>query len=398
MNEENLAIVRILSDKYNVPVDGKIAPISEVPYLCRESKTPFYYEMRNVLKRKGLLGSPENPMSEKDMEEQMSQYMPYSSSYNSMTLWTINGVVPDDNYATFSKKTCAVIDSLKEQLEQSKIVSMAPTDLAIHGTTQVSDSAVFVIQKDRYDSLSEEDKQTLAESYSKIKTFEGNIVETVNEELISSGRYTVETLSLDREDRGYKKSPTSDELIATIAKTAKERDIPQVLHLNVITGNHDDKDKLEEFKDDKLKMSMVKNYYKQAFFEYLFSKMDIDEEVKAMSMIVPDSDTYMEQLCDEIGRIGIDKYKQVLDEYNESLEKLRDTEKLPTPQQVVDAAREDRKIDLISMIQQEKTQDAILTSAIEATKESTQQCDIDRQGSHIQQMALEKTTPEEEIK
>ena len=389
MNEENLAIVRILSDKYNVPVDGKIAPISEVPYLCGERKTPFYYEMRNILRRKGLLGTTENPMSEKDIEEKISQYMPYSSSYNSMTLWTINGVAPDDNYATFSNKTSAVIDSLQEQLKQAKVVSMAPTDLAIQGITQVSDSAVFVIKKDRYDSLSEEDKQILAATYSKIKTFEGNIVEAVNEELVSSGRYTAETLSLAREDKGYKKSPTSDELIETIAKTAKERDIPQVLHLNVITGEHDEKYKLEEFKDDKTKMGMVKTYYKQAFFEYLFSKMDIDEDVKAMSMIVPDSDIYMEQLCDEIGRIGIDKYKQVLDEYNQSLERLRDTGKLPTPEQIIDAAREDRKIDLVSMIKQEKTQDAVLTSAIEATEDIVIESAIKQQGEKLSQKVIE---------
>lgn len=397
MGSSNLAIVRVLSDKYKVPTDGKITPISEVPYLCYENKTPFYFEMRNILRRKGLLGSFDNPMSEKEIEETMLQYMPYSSSYNSMTLWTINGIVPDDNYAQFSKKTCAVIDDLQGQLEQSKIVSMVPTDLAIHGSTQVTDSATIVIKKDRYDELSVEDKQLLTESFSKIKIFEGDISEAVNEELVNSSRYTAETLSLDREDRGYKKSPTSDEVIENIAKIAKERNIPQVLHLKVITGEHDEVGKLDEFKEDMSKMYMVKTYYKQAFFEYMFSKMDIDDNVKAMSMFVPDSDTYMEQLCEEIGRIGINQYKEVLNRYNKSLEILRRDGILPTPQQIVDSISQDKKIKLVQLvegvdkqIEEDIMPENVLPNAIEATEEVVTTSSIKDQVKTIEQIRNEK--------
>ena len=60
--------------------------------------------------------------------------------------------------------------------------------------------------------------------------------------------------------------------------------------------------------------------------------MDIDDETKEYVSYFPDSSKYMEDLCDEIGRIGIDKYKNILDEYNKSLEQLRKIGKLPTPQ------------------------------------------------------------------
>lgn len=382
MDIKNIALVRATNV---IPVDGVVRPISAVPYLRKEKDTEFSTSMRDLLRRKGLLKEVDwtkpdeiNKIS-KENTKTLEQYVPYNSDYNSMVLWSLNGLVPDDMNNTFSDKTCAIIDGLAEQIEQSEMVSLVPTDTAIKGNVNLSNKATILIDKDRYETLSLEEKDKLAKLNLNVTIFQGNLKEAVNEALIREGRYTAETLSLPREDDGYIKSDTSDEVRRTIRDVANERNIAQVLHWSVITGQNDELDKLENVKDDFENGCIVKDFYKRAFFEYLFSKMNIDNGTKEYALYFPDSSKYMEDLCDEIGRIGIDKYKSLVDEYNKSLEQLRETGKLPTPQQIVNSARENKKIDLVSMIEKHSNEDIILSSAIKTTEEKTRTGVMDAQ-------------------
>ena len=382
MDIKNIALVRATNV---IPVDGVVRPISAVPYLRKEKDTEFSTSMRDLLRRKGLLKEVDwtkpdeiNKIS-KENTKTLEQYVPYNSDYNSMVLWSLNGLVPDDLNNTFSDKTCAIIDGLAEQIEQSEMVSLVPTDTAIKGNVNLSNKATILIDKDRYETLSLEEKDKLAKLNLNVTIFQGNLKEAVNEALIREGRYTAETLSLAREDDGYIKSDTSDEVRRTIRDVANERNIAQVLHWSVITGQNDELDKLENVKDDFENGCIVKDFYKRAFFEYLFSKMNIDNGTKEYALYFPDSSKYMEDLCDEIGRIGIDKYKSLVDEYNKSLEQLRETGKLPTPQQIVNSARENKKIDLVSMIEKHSNEDIILSSAIKTTEEKTRTGVMDAQ-------------------
>ena len=382
MDIKNIALVRATNV---IPVDGVVRPISAVPYLRKEKDTEFSTSMRDLLRRKGLLKEVDwtkpdeiNKIS-KENTKTLEQYVPYNSDYNSMVLWSLNGLVPDDMNNTFSDKTCAIIDGLAEQIEQSEMVSLVPTDTAIKGNVNLSNKATILIDKDRYETLSLEEKDKLAKLNLNVTIFQGNLKEAVNEALIREGRYTAETLSLAREDDGYIKSDTSDEVRRTIRDVANERNIAQVLHWSVITGQNDELDKLENVKDDFENGCIVKDFYKRAFFEYLFSKMNIDNGTKEYALYFPDSSKYMEDLCDEIGRIGIDKYKSLVDEYNKSLEQLRETGKLPTPQQIVNSARENKKIDLVSMIEKHSNEDSILSRAIKTTEEKTRTGVMDAQ-------------------
>lgn len=382
MDIKNIALVRATNV---IPVDGVVRPISAVPYLRKEKDTEFSTSMRDLLRRKGLLKEVDwtkpdeiNKIS-KENTKTLEQYVPYNSDYNSMVLWSLNGLVPDDMNNTFSDKTCAIIDGLAEQIEQSEMVSLVPTDTAIKGNVNLSNKATILIDKDRYETLSLEEKDKLAKLNLNVTIFQGNLKEAVNEALIREGRYTAETLSLAREDDGYIKSDTSDEVRRTIRDVANERNIAQVLHWSVITGQNDELDKLENVKDDFENGCIVKDFYKRAFFEYLFSKMNIDNGTKEYALYFPDSSKYMEDLCDEIGRIGIDKYKSLVDEYNKSLEQLRETGKLPTTQQIVNSARENKKIDLVSMIEKHSNEDIILSSAIKTTEEKTRTGVMDAQ-------------------
>lgn len=355
MNIKNIAIVRATNA---IPFDGIVRPISEVPYLKKEEGTQFSFAMYDLLKSKNMFKKIDwtnlDEISEINREnnEILNQYMPYNSYYNSMVLWSLNGLVPDDMNNTFSNKTCAIIDGLQEQIEQSKIISLVPTDTAIKGNTKLSNSAKILINKERYEKLSQKEKEALSKLNVNIIIFEGDLKQAIDKELVKENRYTAETLSLSREDNGYIKSDTSDDVRETISNIANEKKIAQVLHWNVITAQNDELDKLADVKDEYRNIAVVTEYYKETFFEYLFSKMDIDNKIKGDVSRHSESPQYMQALCGEIDRIGIDKYKQLVTEYNKSLEELREKGKLPTPQEIVDSIAEKKKIDLVSMIEE----------------------------------------------
>lgn len=393
MDIKNIALVRATNV---IPVDGVVRPISEVPYLHKEKGTEFSFAMNDLLKKKGILKEIDwtkpDEISEIDREnnEILKKYMPYNSDYNSMVLWSLNGLVPDDMNNTFSNKTCAIIEGLAEQIEQSEIVSLVPTDTAIKGNVNLSNKATVLISKERYESLSQEEKEQIAKLNMNITIFEGDLKEAVDKELTREDRYTAETLSLRREDDGYIKSDTSDEVRETVRGVANERNIAQVLHWNVITGQNDELDKLVNVKDEFKNSLAVSNFYKMAFLEYLFSKMDIDNRVKGDALYSPESFQYMQALCDEIDKIGINKYKSLVDEYNKSLERLREKRKLPTPQEIIDSSRDKEKIDLISMIEELNKEDAVLLSAIEGTEEITRTGVLEEQMGNFRQLTKER--------
>lgn len=240
--------------------------------------------------------------------------------------------------------------------------------------------------------MSQEEKINLAKLDLSIAIFEGDLREAINQELLKNNQYTAETLSLKREDKGYIKSKTSYDVRKTIENIATEKNIAQVLYWNVITGENDELDKLESVKDEFENSRIVNNFYKETFFKYIFSKIDIDNQVKANALHMPESSVYMKELCDEIEKIGISKYKDILDEYNKSLEQLRENGKLPTPQKIVDLNKENKKIDLVLLIEQLdeklKEQDKAintLSSAIDATKERTRISSINEQARKIKE-------------
>ena len=154
MDIHNIALVRATNV---IPFDGVVHPVKDVPFIKKETGTVFSGELFSLLRRKGVLNpidweAPEEErlLVEEKNKQIVAEYMPYTSMYNSMVLWSLNGLVPDDAFNAFSKKSCAIIDGLEEQMNQAEIVSMGPTDTAVKGTVALSKNAKILISKERY--------------------------------------------------------------------------------------------------------------------------------------------------------------------------------------------------------------------------------------------------------
>ena len=381
MDINNIALVRATNV---IPFDGEVKPISETAYIRKNTNSEFAISVRNMLSKQE--GWPEMDWSKytdeyfeevsKKQDELLKQYIPYSSDYNSMVLWALNGLVPDDMNNKFSDKTCAIIEGLSEQIDNNNVKSLVPTDTAIKGSIKLSDQAIILINKDRYEKLTQEQKEQLNSLELTIKVFEGDLKENVDKTLEETGRYTPETLTLTREDKGYRQSETSEDTLETIGNIAKERNIAQVLFYNIIMQQNDEMDKLQDVKYEFENSRKIDEFYRKEFFKYLIDNMDIDEELQWKILECGNVQVYLDELCEEIQEIGIDKYKKIVTKYNDSIEELKENGKLPTPQQIIN----NPDIDLIKLIEQQNeeliihsSQEDLKEIALEATLENEQE-------------------------
>ena len=344
MNIDNVALVRATNI---LPYDGILKSISNSPYLCKKNSTEFSFMISDLLKKLGLIPKPdysrmdeENYLDEygKEVARIIKEYLPYSSDYNSMILFSLNGLCPDDNehgFAnnTFSNKKCAIIEPLSNHIDD--VISLVPTDTAIKGDVVLSSDSVVLIDKNYYDSLTDENKKRLEGL--NITFFEGNLEIAVNNFLKNSNKYVPEKLSLTRNNNGYIPSDTSEEQIKNINQIANDYNKPQVLFFNILSKQNDDLDRLTMVDSEIENSKLVEEYYLKRFLEVLVSKIGLDESFKN-SNIIYDKDK-MKQLSDAINSYGIDSYKQLVDSYNKELEDKRNNKTLETPNQIIDSIK-----------------------------------------------------------
>ena len=350
MNIDNIALVRATNV---IPFDGVMRPISETPYLKRNFNLAYSSEIHTMLVEEGLL--PQFDWSKSDDDSYLEEYrktlanikndyIPYNSDYNSMILFSLNGLVPDDSEVsfgnnTFSDKKCAVIDALSQHIDQ--VVSLVPTDTAVKGSIELSKDAIVLIEEKYYESLPDELKAKLFECDFEKRVFDGSLKEAVKETLASTGRYIPEELSLSRKDRGYRDSDTKEMTLATIDNIAKERDIAQVLHFDVLTGKSADKDKLSSVKDEYDNINLVFDYYQEDFYKYLFEHMPVNDMLQSKLLSNLHSSIDIKELCGVIKEFGLDNYKQIVMSYNSLLENKRSSGELLTPEEIVSLQRKD---------------------------------------------------------
>lgn len=361
MNINNIAIVRAM-DADLIPFDGTIHPISDVPYIKKNINSNLASEIKRLLEKEGVFPPMDwekfgdvDYMNNRNsiINNIVSNYIPYSSSYNSMVLFALNGLVPDDSERgfgnnTFSNKPCAVIDGLSEQINQ--VVSLVPTDTALKGTVTLSDNAIILIKEEVYEALPIDKKDQLKNLNCQFKTFNGDLKNAVSEYLKNSNRFVLENLTLTKEHGWILPSETSELTKKTINQIANDRNIAQDLHLDILFHKTDNMDKLQSVKDDYENYFIVNEYYMRQFFAYLFKRINIDDYLKYNLLNKPLNETYTEELVEQIKDLGIEKYKKIVEEYNLGLEKMKLENLLPTPNQIVQSVRENRAIPIADFI------------------------------------------------
>ena len=349
MNINNIAIVRATNI---IPYDGVVRPLSNVSYLCKNIGLEFSARISDLLHELGvILPLDQSKMFEEDYYDKMvalsskilKEYLPYVSDYNSMVLFSLNGICPDDNehgFAnnTFSNKKVAIIEPLSEHIDQ--VISLVPTDTAIKGDVVLSNSAIILIEESLYNSLNETQKSLLHNNIFYIKTFTGSLKEAIRNELQNSGRYIPETLSLSASTGGFMQSDTSEMQKECINNIASYYGLSQMKYFNLITSRDTSIPKYDEVCDEFDNTIKVQDYYITMFLSnflmYLNAPKDMINNISKNIHYKP----FLLKVITIIKELGIDKYKQFVDSYNKKLEEQQKNMTLITPEDIISFNKE----------------------------------------------------------
>lgn len=343
MDIHNIALVRATNI---IPFDGVIRPLSNVPYLVKNIGLEFSARMSDLLRETGIIPPIDySKVFEEDYYDKMvalstsilKQYLPYVSDYNSMVLFSLNGLCPDDNehgFAnnTFSNKKCVIIEPLLQHINQA--ISLVPTDTAIKGDIYLSDEAIILLEKETYEGLSEERKSSLATR--NLKLFDGPLKEAILETLRKTNRYIPETLSLSASTGGIMPSDTSEEQKALINNIAETYGLAQTKYFNLITSSDTSLPKYNEVCDEYKNIMTVQNYFMTIFLENLLVTLDAPQNMISKIPSHLYSKEFMVEVMNLIKAYGIDNYKKFLDQYNLQLEEQRNDKTLITPGKIVE--------------------------------------------------------------
>lgn len=351
-----------------IPFEGVIKPISDDRYLTKTLASSFEGAISDLLLEEGIMPAQDY---EKTFEDEnyydeyvkkcgqiTKEYLPYVSDYNSIVLFSLNGICPDDSEHgfgnnTFSNKHCAVIEPLKYHMEE--VISLVPTDTAIKGTVILSKEAILLINDDTFNDLSEDEKNRLLALPFKLTLFKGNLKENIKKTLKEMG-VPSEDLSLSREAKGIKDSDTSDNVKRLIDELIIKYDLSRKKYFDLITARTNEEiPKYDLVKDEYDNAVRVYDYYLECFLSTLLVFLEAPENIRVSLHRNLHNNAFMKQIAKLIKNKGMANYKLFVDEYNAKLEKQRKNGDLKTPNEIL-SIKENEKANL----QSEKSQSVIL--------------------------------------
>lgn len=323
MEKRKIALVR--ADNI-LPINGSIQSLSNTPNLLSRIQDPFESELIKLLDEKDAIPKVGFRFTKEELDARKSaidEYLPLMSEYNSVILFALNGLVPDDIEIgvannTFSDRDFVYIDDLDYHLTKSKVKSIVATDTAIEERVDFSPKAVLLIRKSRYDQLTEEEKKSIGIS---IKVFEGDDLRTIVADTLTEMGYIPERPLLGSGHNGYDDSPTKDSILERIKEISTTYGIPQKNNQTYSLENE-----LE-------KMENIQTYFLLLFYSFLHERLPIEDALYRALIQSPESKPYISMLMSQIGK-DLNKYKQLTTGFNKSLEVLLKEGKLPSPEKI----------------------------------------------------------------
>lgn len=345
MDINNVVLVRATNI---IPYNGVVKSINNSMYLNKQDGNNFSFMISDLLKEANIL--PKIDLTRFGDEEYLDEYnrqvkkirgeyLPYTSDYNSMVLFSLNGLCPDDNENgfgnnTFSNKKCAVIEPLIHHIDE--VVSLIPTDTAVKGDVVLSNDAVVFIEEEYFNSLSEEEKLSL--SNVNVRLFTGDLKEVVFNYLKDSEQFIPEKLTLSTSTGGFVPSDTSQMQLDNIRNIALTYNKPQVYFFNIITGQNDDNERLASVSNEFENSQKVYDYYMNRFIAELLKEMNV--EVTNSFTDYYRNPEYLKQLKEMIINYGLDNYKDFVLRYNQELELEKKNGTLKTPEEIINMQKE----------------------------------------------------------
>ena len=301
-DSSDIMLVRI-TDQF--PQTSVLPAICNVPFLTRTNDISLdvVYDILLEKEKRENNTTYVDPLREDELLDESKAYSPLSTQYRSSIHFTLNGPVSDHAYGTFDGKV-AIIEPFKYHEDDENILSVRGDDTYFKDGIKLSDEAVVLVPLEWKDSL--------PPTVNNVVFYTGDIKMAVNMYLVKQGIVPERVRSAYLEE-----SPTSHLINDYIASKGYERE-RHCYHKNY---DYDDERSKELWR-----------YYDSIFYTYLFEAVYHDKANQADLEILKssfDSTPLRRQatgvLKKVVEEIGLEKYKLIVDEYNNALmEKVRE--------------------------------------------------------------------------
>lgn len=265
---------------------------------------------------------------DKEILEQLETYQMF---YRSTIHFAENGLVSSHLYGNFDNQDFIILEPLAEQLGINDFKNFAGQDTFIKGNVKLSEQAIIIIKKERYEQIKNEYPEI--ENFN-IILYEG-IPKEIKEEYLNNNDNSTATFDVNDEraivervliDLGYVPELIGSHYIIESPTSNKIREININLgekhHTNAETKHNYTEEYTEDFNKT---MEIVKIFDKELLL-FFINKHNLN-----ITDLTPNRFTAMQIM----NSITLEEVIETINEFNLTIEKMQEENLLPTSEEVI---------------------------------------------------------------
>lgn len=303
----DIALVRVTD---HLPVEGRVPSFSNVPFVTKINDLA-HEVMTSIFEDQGL---------SYDEYKQMAREMsPLSTQSRSSVHFCLNGFVSSSIYGKFEGNPFVIIEPFKHHENDSNILAVRGEDTYFQDWLTLSDEAIILVDENYADKVLDSGIDP-----NKIVFYRGNQKQACDVMLTKMG-IVPEIVGQD-----YILDSSTSEYIRNFIN---EKNYPRDKHCFSESYRKDDQNNLKLWEK-----------YAEDYYTYLYSNVygDIEskkEEIAFLTSADQFNSKAIELLKGVINAIGLEKYKEIVDSYNNAILEKVTAGNYPTNNQILSGAQ-----------------------------------------------------------
>lgn len=303
-----------------LPENNIIEPLCNIPFLVK-TNTPSKMALYTVLKEKYNVNPFIDDEKNAKLNEMVERYSPYSTQYRSTVHFTLNGLVTSHFNGSWDDQKFVIFDRLKNHINEN-IESLRYEDTFVKGTIHLSSETVILMEEDYYRELIKLNNNI--ENYN-IVLYKGNRKLAVDYFLAKNGIIPAKINAHGIQPEGKEFSLLNN----SINEIAKTYELGQDKHVYS-----------QSYQEDDEKNLVLWQIYFEDFYNDLFEYFKIDDN-DLYDYLINSGDRFgcEDKMSELIKKIGIEKFMEFIEQYNQKLEQAKSRGLLPNNDKIIEDSK-----------------------------------------------------------